>query len=68
MNIKDFAIQVLNMNDPLKTQQAIANLKHGLQHEEKWDYQHKAEVKVLIEFLESGSKDITELDRLRPVS
>lgn len=68
MNIKDFAIQVLNMNSKAKREMAIANLKNGLEKEARWDYNHRAEVKVLIQFLESDSNDIADLKSYCPVS
>lgn len=61
MNIIDFATSVLNMNSQPKREIAIANLKNGLENEPRWDYNHRAEVKVLIQFLESDSNDIADL-------
>lgn len=61
MNIKDFAEIVLNKKDYHYRQQAIAKLKHGIKHEEKWNDQHRKEVQQLINFLENGSSNIDEL-------
>lgn len=65
MNIQDYAVIVLNMNSKAKRQQAISNLKNGLEKETAWDYIHRAEVKVLIQFLESDSTDIKDLDKYK---
>lgn len=65
MNIQDFALAVLNMNSQPKREQAVENLKKGLETETKWDYTHKAEVKVLIQFLESDSTDINDLEKYK---
>lgn len=62
MNIKDFAVAVIKMNNPAKTQQAITNLRHGLQNEPSWNGQHRQEVSKLIAFLEAGETDIVHLD------
>ena len=66
MNIKEFAIAVLNMNSDLKKQQSIDNLKNGLEKEPRWDTNHKNEVKNLINFLESGSENIEDLPSYVP--
>lgn len=66
MNIKDFAIEVLSTNSATKRQMAIANLRDGLQKETRWNYSQKAEVKVLIQFLESDSIDIADLGSYEP--
>ena len=63
MNIKDYAKIVLNMNDEVKTKQAIEKLKHGVKHEEKWSEEHKIEVIKLIGFLQSGSTNIEDLEK-----
>jgi N-dimethylarginine dimethylaminohydrolase len=63
MNIKDYAVIILQKQDSNYRQKAIANLKHGLKHEEKWNDQHKKEVKQLVKFLESDSTDIEDLEK-----
>ena len=56
-------MKVLEMNSETATGQAIAKLNHGIKHEDKWSAQHRAEVLKLIQFLESGSKDIEDLQK-----
>lgn len=63
MTIKDYAKEILKMNHPQKTLQAIAKLQHGLKHEEKWNDQHRKEVSTLIAFLQSGDADIENIDK-----
>lgn len=63
MNIKDYAKIVLDLNDKAKTAQAIAKLENGLKWEEKWNDQHRAEVRKLVAFLKSGDTDIDNLDK-----
>jgi hypothetical protein len=59
MNIVDFAKAVLAQ--PSKRQEAVKNLKFGLQTETKWNGAHKAQVKSLVEFLKSDSTNIEDL-------
>lgn len=68
MDIKDYAIAVLNMNSRAKREQAISKLLHGLEHETKWNDAHKKEVQQLIFFLQSDSSEINDLEKYCPVS
>jgi hypothetical protein len=68
MNIKEYAVIVLNMNNSQKKLQAIAKLQYGIKHEEKWDEVHKKEISRLISFLQSGSDNINDLEKYCPIS
>lgn len=68
MNIKDYAVAVLGMNNTKKRLQAIANLQHGLKHEALWNDQHKKEIAILISFLQSSSDNINDLEKFYPTN
>lgn len=50
----------------MEAYEAIAKLKHGLKHEEKWNSEHRQSVTQLVKFLESGSNDINDLSKYSP--
>ena len=63
MNIVQFATEILSRkNCDEQRKLAAAGLKRGLEVETSWTYQHRAEVKVLIQFLESDSMDVKDID------
>lgn len=63
MDIMQYASDLLLVNKPHARKQAIAFLSHALQHERKWNAEHKKEVRRLISWLETDSVDVGDIQK-----
>lgn len=62
MNIKAMAEALLKKpNHEVERKMVIADLKNGLQHNKRWNDEHKKKIRKLVEFLQSDSMDIKDL-------